>query len=75
MVLSLTIPDAQGARMIDAISARYGYTGFDAQGVAQTKPMFVREWVRTTLRTETLAHEQGQAAAAARDGIAPLDLV
>lgn len=41
--ITLTIPDAQINRVLNAISTKYGYTGFLPDGVtAQTKAQFVK---------------------------------
>jgi hypothetical protein len=75
MQLTLTISDAAALRMFDALSARYGYTGFDADGITpQTKQQFVRRVVIAWMKDETLAHEQAVAAAAARAAVTAIEV-
>lgn len=73
--ITLTIPDAVAPRVLDAIAARYAFTGFEPDGVTpQTKATFARLQLLRWLKNEVLEHEQAQAAAAARDAVTPVPI-
>ena len=64
--LTLTIPNAQLSRVADAISTKFGYTGFEADGITpQTKQEFVRKILIKYLKRNVAEHEAGTAGAAA----------
>jgi hypothetical protein len=70
MELRITINDAAAQRALDALCARFGYDA--ASGLTQAQ--FVRQLIKQWLTTEVLAHEQGEAAAAARRAVAAVEL-
>lgn len=44
-VLSITIPDAIAARVIDGFAAAHGYTGTTPEGAAETKAQYLKRIV------------------------------
>lgn len=74
MEFRIIIPAEHAQRVVDAISARYGYTGTAPDGTAQTKQQFVRERLRQWLRDEVRAHEESEAAAKAARDVAALPI-
>lgn len=60
--ISLTIPDAQLTRVIDAVAAVHGWT----QGSGLTKPQFAKQVLRDILASTVQSYEGEQAGAAAR---------
>lgn len=75
MILSFEIPDAQAARLVEAICGlgNYQATLPDGRGGTipnpQTKPQFARERVRHYLISRVKTWEEDQAAAAARANV------
>lgn len=64
--LTLNIPTGVTNRVLDAISTKYGYTGFLANGVTpQTKPEFVKAWIIKTVMAAVKEQEANTAAATA----------
>ena len=64
--LTLTIPNAQLSRVADAICEKFGYTGFEPDGITpQTKQEFVRKILIKYLKKSVAEHEAGNAGAAA----------
>lgn len=61
--LTFTIPDAQMARVIDALCGAYGYRTETSPGVPnpQTRPQFAREQVRNFIASAVRAWEGRQA--------------
>lgn len=44
--ITLTIPDAQINRVLNALATKFGYTGFLSDGVTpQTKAQFAKAWI------------------------------
>lgn len=73
--LVITIPDAQAARVLDALGRRWGYadtiTDPMDEGVGtpnpQTRAVFVREKIARFLKNEAIAQEREEAASAAAE--------
>lgn len=60
--VTLTIPNPVAPRVGDAVAARHGYTGFEADGTTpQTKLEFVRKYLMKHLKREVALHEAGTA--------------
>jgi len=65
MIISLTIPDAQKDRIIDAFCAHYGYDVHKKDG--ETKAAFAKRMLYTIIKNVVISQEAKQAADAARD--------
>lgn len=64
--ITLTIPNGVTNRVLDAISTKYGYTGFLANGTTpQTKAEFVKAWIVRQIMTAVKEQEANTAAATA----------
>lgn len=67
--ISLTISAGDLTRAVDALSTRWGYSPFLADGVTpnpQTKGEFVRLRIGAWVKSEVLSHELATAQAAVR---------
>lgn len=75
MEFRITIPDAIAPRLFAAIAASEGYkaTLDDGRPNPQTRQQFVREFIIRILRERVLAHEQNEAAEAARRNTQSID--
>lgn len=62
--ITLNIPNPVATRVMDAICTKFGYTGF-VNGVAQTKPEFVKAWIIRDLMNAVKEQEANTAAAMA----------
>lgn len=65
--ISLTIPNTDIARAVDALATRWGYSPFLDDGVTpnpQTKSEFVRLGIARWVKSEVRAHELATAQAA-----------
>lgn len=66
--LTITIPAGQVNRVVDAIAARFGYTGFEPDNVTpQTKSEFCRKLIIKYIKDNVKAHEAGTAGKTAFD--------
>lgn len=56
--ITITIPAGTTNRVLDAIAAREGYTGFLADKVTpQTKTEFAKAWIIKAIKTSVKAYE------------------
>jgi hypothetical protein len=63
-----TVSGTQTTRVADAICTRFGYTGFESDGITpQTKLEFVRRHLINYLKEQVAIHESEQAASTARN--------
>lgn len=64
--ISFTIPNAQVARITEAISVRYGYQAtIDGMPNPQSKQEFTKAWLITQLKNAVKEHESATAVATA----------
>ena len=64
--ITINVPAAQVNRVLDAMCTRFGYTGFEADGITpQSKSEFVRKLIIKYVKDNVAAHEAATAAAVA----------
>jgi hypothetical protein len=64
--VTVTIPDAEATRVLNAIASQQGYTGLNPQGGAETKAQFAKRMLRNWIIAQVKAAEGNAAADSAR---------
>jgi hypothetical protein len=64
--ITITIPDAEVTRVLNAVAVMQGYTGLTPLGGAETKAQFTKRWIRDLVKAQLKAVEGNAAAVSAR---------
>jgi hypothetical protein len=64
--ITITIPDAQVTRVLNAIADAKGFTGLNPQGGAETKAQFAKRMLIKTILEDVKRQEWSTSAAASR---------
>jgi hypothetical protein len=67
--VTITIPDPEVTRVLNAIASTNGYTGLNPQGGAETKAQFARRMLRNWVIAQVKIAEGEPAADAARAAV------